>query len=54
MAMDTRFRVAPDTSGADDTHQPINGTLHAKIITKGSVQKQAGYQENGQRGTTDP
>ncbi len=52
--MDTRFLVAPNTYGANDAHQSINGTLHAKIITKGSVQKQAGNQKDGQRASAYP
>jgi len=54
MTMNARFLVAPNAYGANDAHQPINGTLHAEIIAKRSVQKQAGYQKNGQRDSAYP
>jgi hypothetical protein len=54
MTMNARLWVAPNAYGPNNAHQPINGTLHAKIITKGSVQKQAGNQKDSQRDTTYP
>ena len=54
MAMNARLWGTPDTDRTNNAHQSINGTLHAKIITKGSIQKQAGYQENSQRDPAYP
>jgi len=54
MTINARLWVTPDAYGTNNTHQPINGTLHAKIITKGSVQKQAGNPKDGQRDTAYP
>ncbi|MBP5343886.1 MAG: hypothetical protein J6Y85_02280 [Alphaproteobacteria bacterium] len=54
MTMNTRLWGTSNAYGSNNTHQPINGTFHAKIITKGSVQKQAGNQKDSQRDTAYP